>query len=563
MRFTRLSGYDGVGILVFTKSKDSILGVDIDDCFSGGKLSDKAHIIIDALNTYTEKSPYGQGVRCIGMANTPIALKGCRVDKVELYTDRHFLTITGHRLNDNPPRYCQKEFEDVHAQFIAKNESEKKDNPLHDLQESSLFNGDISGFASESEADLALCRLIYSHGTTDPQEIDSIFRESALYDVKWDRLDYRDNTIAKAIELEQQSPKTIRPEIKLLDTKMMITTPPAETPWLIRDFIPEGQTGQMIGDGKIGKSSMLIQIAVAVASGISKAPFFIDTPNSVLIVNVEDPSEQIHAKVYHQAKHFDGIDLGLIKANLHIADGLGKIGPLMLLGPNKAPIQSDYGKDLEALIHRHKPKLVILDTKSRLYGLDENNNDHATQWLFQLERIAREVNCSFLIAHHTGKGQSKQTGRGASAFDNNTRFRIILTSMNEATASKFGVEQDELENLFLMTTQSNYSIKSKTHCFKRGEYGIPILVNYGEQRWHQAEELLYDLLKEHPLTKQELLRNSSVNAKAVRDPLHEMHKITAKECGILLDKLEKAGRLSYEKTSRGKGKILVHGGSLK
>jgi hypothetical protein len=549
--------YDGVGILI-TKDQ-SLLGVDIDNCISEGRLLKEAEDIIQTLETYAEKSPSGKGIRCIGKTPTiKSELNGCRKDNVELYTSKRFLTITGHLFNNKPVRTCYDAFKEVHKKYIANPRPREVDSRNSNISNSPLFMGNFTEFKSKSEADLALCRLIIKEGITQPDQIDMKFRESKLYDEKWERPDYRDQTIKKAIELEKKKPNTSKKGIDLLDTKKMITIRPPEIPWVIQDLIPEGQIGEMIGDGKIGKSSLLFQMAIAVALGIEKIPFFVNTPQRVLIVNVEDPPEQIHSRLYYQTQKFESIDRELLDTNLKVADGLGKIGPLMELATNKTPIQSEYGKQLEELILNIKPKLVILDTKSRLFGLEENNNDHATQWLFELEKIAREVNCSFLVAHHTGKGFDKSTGRGASAFDNNTRFRINLAPVDKSYASKFGIDDDDLNDFFQMTLQSNYSAKSKIHYFKRDETGTPSHINLGEQRWYNAEMVLYDLLKETSITRQELIRNTSDNAKKIRGLLLEIHKITAKECGILLDNLERKKKISYEKTSRGKGKIIVH-----
>ncbi len=62
-----------------------------------------------------------------------------------------------------------------------------------------LFNGDISGYESRSEADMALCKLIASRMGTDPKTIDSVFRASALYSEEWEQEPYREAIITKAI----------------------------------------------------------------------------------------------------------------------------------------------------------------------------------------------------------------------------------------------------------------------------------------------------------------------------------------------------------------------------
>lgn len=61
--------------------------------------------------------------------------------------------------------------------------------------------GDISGYGSQSEADLALCSLIAYRAGNNPELIDSIFRTSQLYRDKWEREDYRTETVRKAILL--------------------------------------------------------------------------------------------------------------------------------------------------------------------------------------------------------------------------------------------------------------------------------------------------------------------------------------------------------------------------
>jgi putative DNA primase/helicase len=64
-----------------------------------------------------------------------------------------------------------------------------------------LWAGDLSGYPSPSEADLALCRLLAFWTGRDTDRMDGLFRQSGLMRDKWLRNDYRDNkTIAKACE---------------------------------------------------------------------------------------------------------------------------------------------------------------------------------------------------------------------------------------------------------------------------------------------------------------------------------------------------------------------------
>jgi hypothetical protein len=64
-----------------------------------------------------------------------------------------------------------------------------------------LWAGDISDYGDdESRADLALCGLLAFWTGPDPTRIDTLFRQSGLMREKWERKDYRERTIKKALE---------------------------------------------------------------------------------------------------------------------------------------------------------------------------------------------------------------------------------------------------------------------------------------------------------------------------------------------------------------------------
>lgn len=65
-----------------------------------------------------------------------------------------------------------------------------------------LWHGDMSKYQDDhSRADAALCFFLAFWCGGDADRIDRVFRQSALYRPKWDRDDYRSNTIDEAIRL--------------------------------------------------------------------------------------------------------------------------------------------------------------------------------------------------------------------------------------------------------------------------------------------------------------------------------------------------------------------------
>lgn len=84
----------GIGI-VFTGA-EPFSGVDIDSCIDqAGTITPQAQEIISRLDSYTEVSPSGKGIRIIGIGKLPEGDQGGKSGDYEAYSAGRFLTITG------------------------------------------------------------------------------------------------------------------------------------------------------------------------------------------------------------------------------------------------------------------------------------------------------------------------------------------------------------------------------------------------------------------------------------------------------------------------------------
>lgn len=75
-------------------SGNGIVGVDLDDAFEDGVLTDKAADIIDRCKSYTEISKSGNGIHILMKGHLPFDGSNNR-DSVEIYTDKRFFILTG------------------------------------------------------------------------------------------------------------------------------------------------------------------------------------------------------------------------------------------------------------------------------------------------------------------------------------------------------------------------------------------------------------------------------------------------------------------------------------
>lgn len=88
----------GIGY-VFT-ADDPYTGIDLDDCIdAAGDVAPWARTIVDTLQTYTEISPSGTGLKLWVEGAIPQSLK---TPQLEMYSERRYFTVTGQQLPGTP-----------------------------------------------------------------------------------------------------------------------------------------------------------------------------------------------------------------------------------------------------------------------------------------------------------------------------------------------------------------------------------------------------------------------------------------------------------------------------
>jgi putative DNA primase/helicase len=229
--------FDGVGF-VLTKD-DHFVGLDFDHCrcpafdgvdpeMSGGLEMVLPEITnhIMKLNTYTEVSPSGKGIRLFLRGSLPV--DGKRKGPIEVYQSGRYMTVTGQSIVGLPRTIESRQeeldtfYQDVFGTQKEPLEQEGKHRsgiPLKNWRDrlekafksksgsaiQKLWEGDLTAYPSQSEADMALCSHLSFWLDGDPITMDQVFRESGLFRNKWDERHYSDGrtygetTIERAI----------------------------------------------------------------------------------------------------------------------------------------------------------------------------------------------------------------------------------------------------------------------------------------------------------------------------------------------------------------------------
>lgn len=319
-------------------------------------------------------------------------------------------------------------------------------------------------------------------------------------------------------------------DIEPLDIAWCLRTPPPEKAFHVRPYIPAGCAGVLSGTGAVGKSFLSLQLCVALACGRSFGPFEIGQPARALIVNVEDAQGDLHWRLVPIVEAFSLSfeEQQLLKQNLCILPARGKLGPLMGLDERRNPQASASYTWLQEQVARYRPDLLVLDTKSRLYGLDENSNDHAAQWLSVLERmIANHPTLSIMVVSHNSKSSvatgdtGQHAARGASALVDNARFVLSLTGIRGDEARQYGGKAGDF--VMLAHAKPSYSRPAEPAIFRRGPKGVLCPLDLaqvrGERLGEAVERLRSILQEEYPagLNGRDLRSSKGVDAKDIRD----------------------------------------------
>jgi putative DNA primase/helicase len=231
--------YNGIGF-VFAEA-DPFIGTDLDACVGkDGSIAAWAEDIITSLSSYTEYSPSKLGVHILTRATLQGA--GRKTGNVEMYATERYFTLTTDHVPGTPTIIEERQQQQSNlytslapqvppirstentrgsgvAQALALPAPSRSDEEVVDKARSArngasfaaLWQGNISGYKSKSEADFTLVlRLLYwTHD--DIAQTKRLFQQSGLYDPeKTDRLtgkhSYLDVTIYNAMKKRGNPP---------------------------------------------------------------------------------------------------------------------------------------------------------------------------------------------------------------------------------------------------------------------------------------------------------------------------------------------------------------------
>ncbi|TWU38580.1 AAA family ATPase [Novipirellula artificiosorum] len=455
-RFESSHGTNGIGLngigFVFT-ADDPFAGVDIDDCLAESGEYTWGADIVSNFDTYAEVSPSGTGVKLFLCGAKP-SFAQCRkegfgplmIGKVEVYDQGRFFTVTGKRLSGSPAdvQDCQGSLDELCEQLWPPSQSETNErsgpqDAAFDDCLAALLKLTINDHNDGSHRLYVSCCRCVEHDLSDEAAIRCIRQYTAVrpFPKEWSdaeiakRLRDAEKTCRRGEALGTQDSAKSRtpysrftPQIKpvgdLLNEFPVLREP------IIDGLLRVGETMNVIAPPKLGKSWLVMDLAMAVATGRIWLDTYQTHQGNVLLLDNELHSETSASRIPRVASA-RGIQVESLNDSMFIDNLRGRLPDI---------------NSLDLYFDGFTPgffKMVILDAFYRFMpkDTDENSNGNVTDLYNALDRYAAKLQCSFVLVHHASKGNQSvksvtDVGAGAGSQSRATDTHLVLRHHKEA-----------------------------------------------------------------------------------------------------------------------------------
>jgi len=291
------------------------------------------------------------------------------------------------------------------------------------MQFAALWSGDITGYKSASEADIALCNMLAFWTNKDPAWVDRLFRQSGLMREKWDRPQsgstYGAITIQNAVSTmtgpgydpvacrQQSAAQDFGPnrETPSMDELLALFKPLEDFPeeeakWLVPGWIPEGQISVIAADGGIGKTTLWCHIIAALSNG---ATCILDPPGhtrEAMRITFLTTEDSVRKKLRKKLR-LAGANMRNIITPDFVGDRSGLLRNLKFGTP-----------EMDKVLRYLHPVLCVFDPVQGFTPPKVNmgSRNEMRDCLDPLISIGEDINTTALIVCHTNK-RPKASGR--------------------------------------------------------------------------------------------------------------------------------------------------------
>ncbi|WP_347265343.1 helicase RepA family protein [Nitrobacter sp.] len=263
-----------------------------------------------------------------------------------------------------------------------------------------------------------------------------------------------------------------RPECTIRPSAFVWRDPATITPrqWIYGHHLIRKYVAATIAPGGVGKSTLTIGDAVAMASGKALLGLRPHGPLRVWLWNGEDPREEIERRVVAACLHH-GIEPSEIAGRLFLDSGRDvpiRIGETGANGPKVAMPVIDVLIDA---IRERRIDVLIIDPFVSVHSMPENDNGAMDAAVKAFALVADRTGCAIDLVHHSrklnGADADIDAARGGSAIAGAVRSARALNVMSAEAAKAFAIaESDRRAFVRIDDAKANLAPSSAAKWFK-------------------------------------------------------------------------------------------------
>jgi hypothetical protein len=208
---------------------------------------------------------------------------------------------------------------------------------------------------------------------------------------------------------------------------LVVQNPEMREP-LITGLLRIGETMNVIAAPKVGKSWLVLSLALAIGTGRPWLGSFQTRRGRVLIIDNELHPETTAFRV-RTVLEAHGISMSEVGKYIDVVNLRGRLMDLQAIGKHLMTLEPGHYQ------------LVIVDAWYRAIpaGTDENDNGAVAGLYNSIDAIANRLRCSFVLIHHTSKGNQAgkavtDVGAGAGSQSRATDVHLTLRRHREENA---------------------------------------------------------------------------------------------------------------------------------
>ena len=426
---------------------DAFVGVDLDDCLDSEGQFIRGFDIVSQLDSYCEISPSGRGVKLFLRGVKPESAQ-CRVDglgdkaigKLEIYDRARCFAVTGRRVASLPVDVMarQEQLDALCNRYWPAKTVLVTTLPINPIEIAlpapaqacfrAISNMQIVDHSDGSHRLFSVCCRCVEFDLSDSDAVLIIrkYEQIAPFPRHWSdaeifrRMRSAERKVQRGVSAGS---RLILPS--LVSVGQLVKDHPVLRPPLIHGLLRCGETINVIAPPKFKKSWLVLDLALALATGRPWLDTFATEPSQVLILDNELHAETSADRIPKVAEARN-IDLASISDRLFIDNLRGRL------------LDIDSLKTYFESVRRGSFKLVVLDAFYRFLpkDADENSNSNLTDVYNRLDAYASMLDCSFILVHHASKGNQSgksitDVGAGAGSQARATDTHLVLRQHEE------------------------------------------------------------------------------------------------------------------------------------